>query len=79
MEAKIFSECSVPGMPYWRKRKGWSQTDLADALEVSRGTIGRYESGSRHVKVPMLRRAAQVLDCTVTDLVTASQETLADA
>jgi len=31
----------------WRKAMGWNQTEAAEALGLSLGTIGNYERGSR--------------------------------
>lgn len=63
--------CSIPGLAPWREKRGLSQTELADLVGVSRGTIGRYESGWRHVSVPRLKQLAFALECTPNDLLTA--------
>ena len=34
-------------LAYLRKRAGYSQTELADKLKISRSAIGMYESGKR--------------------------------
>lgn len=64
------SMSSIPGLPLMRHLRGLSQTDLARLLGLSRGTIGRYEAGLRHVNVPRLNQLADALGCTPSDLLT---------
>jgi transcriptional regulator with XRE-family HTH domain len=45
-----------------RKRRGWSQGDLAEKLGVEQPTIQRWESGAREPKFEQLFALAKVLD-----------------
>lgn len=48
-----------------RKSHGLTQRALADRLELSRGTIGMYESGLRDPDTKTLTRLADILGCSV--------------
>lgn len=48
-----------------RKSHGLTQQALADRLELSRGTIGMYESGLRDPDTKTLTRLADILGCSV--------------
>jgi transcriptional regulator with XRE-family HTH domain len=55
------------GMRALRRRRGWTQQRLADAVRVSRGVIGRIERGrADRVPVHVLVRVAAALGGTVT-------------
>ena len=43
-----------------RKKKGWSQTDLAKKIEASREAIGKYE---RNEALPSVETAKKIADC----------------
>lgn len=60
-----------------RKSHGLTQQALADRLELSRGTIGMYESGLRDPDTKTLSRLADILGCSVDFLLgrTADRET----
>ena len=45
-----------------RVRRRWTQADLAAKLGVSRGTLGGWESGSRHIGVDWLLPLCGALD-----------------
>lgn len=51
-----------------RKRKGYTQEELAHAVNVGAMTIYRYESGRRVPNARMLKQIAQALDCKVDDI-----------
>ena len=48
-----------------RKRKGYTQEELANAVNVGAMTIYQYESGRRVPNARMLKQIAQALDCKV--------------
>lgn len=48
-----------------RKEKGWSQTDLAKAVEASREIIGKYERGENSPSVEMALKMAKAFGVTV--------------
>lgn len=51
-----------------RKRKGYTQKELAHAVNVGEMTIYQYESGRRVPNARMLKQIAQALDCKVDDI-----------
>lgn len=51
-----------------RKRKGYTQEELAYCLNVTPMTIYRYESGRRIPNARVLKQIAQALDCNVDDI-----------
>ena len=51
-----------------RIKKGLSQEQLAKQLNISSVGICQYELGKRSPNVEMLKKLAQVLDCTIDDL-----------
>jgi transcriptional regulator with XRE-family HTH domain len=52
-----------------RLHKGWTQEQLAEALDVASETVSRYESGRVPLSVTMLYRVADVLDIKIESLV----------
>ena len=40
-----YQKCFIENMKFYRKQKGMSQAQLAEACEVSNGTIGNIECG----------------------------------
>lgn len=52
-----------------RCRQGISQVDLAKAIGVTGSAVSQYESGKRKPNIDTLKKIAQVLDCTVDDLI----------
>lgn len=52
-----------------RIRKGYSQTDLAEILNVSSATISQYEKGKRSPDVEKLHTIAKVLDTSIPELI----------
>lgn len=53
-----------------RMRAGLSGAELARRLEMERGTYGRIERGQRKLPFELARRIAEILDCSVDDLIT---------
>ncbi len=52
----------------YRKARHLTQTDMADILNVSRGAIGNWESGSRIPDTDMLHKIADYFRVTIDDL-----------
>lgn len=48
-----------------RRRKGWTQRDLADHMGTTQQTIQRYEAGARDIKASVLVDLSRVLDVSV--------------
>lgn len=48
-----------------RKLKGWSQAELAEAVNASRDIIGKYERNDNLPSIEMALKLAQVFDVSV--------------
>ncbi|WP_341836415.1 helix-turn-helix transcriptional regulator [Chitinophaga pollutisoli] len=62
-----------------RKGKGWSQTELADAVGVSYAQIGRYETKDAQPPAEVLKNIADALDTTVDFLLNGNNSDRASA
>ena len=62
---------------YYRKKAGMSQIDLADAMEVSRQSVSKWETGEANPDITKLKSLAKVLDVSVDELL--SDEEPADS
>jgi transcriptional regulator with XRE-family HTH domain len=51
-----------------RKKKGWTQTDMAVYLDMNRGHISDIERGKREVGIITLQVIAKGLDTTMSNL-----------
>ncbi|MET7422324.1 helix-turn-helix transcriptional regulator [Dactylosporangium sp. NPDC005555] len=45
-----------------RERRGWSQTELAQAASMTQSAIARFEAGGTVPTLPVLERLARALD-----------------
>ena len=45
-----------------RERRGWSQSQLADAAGMTQSAVARFEAGGTVPTLPVLERLAQALD-----------------
>jgi transcriptional regulator with XRE-family HTH domain len=61
-----------------RKQKGWSQTDLAKKIDVSRVIIGRYERNEAAPSIDVAKRMADAFDVSLDYLVGEGQNTAFD-
>ncbi len=52
-----------------RKQKGWSQSELAKQIEVSREIVGRYERNDAMPSIDIAKRMADVFDVSLDYLV----------
>ena len=50
----------------YRKRLGWTQAKLADALGVAQSAVAMWEKGERKPDIIMLKAIANILSCTMT-------------
>lgn len=52
-----------------RQKKGMSQAEMADCLDISRGFIGAVENPRQRAKynLKLLNEIAKVLDCSIRD------------
>ena len=55
-------------LTFARVAKGWSQTDLAAAVGISRSLLCEMEKGTRGATPANLKRIADVLNCPVSVL-----------
>lgn len=52
-----------------RMRKGLTQKRLAELLKVDQSAVALWESGATSPNLSRLKKLAEILDCTVEDLV----------
>lgn len=52
----------------YRMQKGYTQTQIAKMLGVVPNCVTQWESGVRKPDIVMLKRLAEVLECTADDL-----------
>ena len=59
----------------FRKKKGFSQEELADIVKVSLKTVQRWETNTRQPRIDEIRRLAQALNVTEQELLTGEPKT----
>lgn len=59
-----------------RKQKGWSQSQLAKAIDVSREIVGRYERNDAIPSIEIARRMADAFGISLDYLAGASEQQL---
>lgn len=52
----------------YRKLRGYTQSEVAERLEISRSTYTNYETGHRSPDLDMLQDISEVLDCSIDEL-----------
>ena len=52
----------------YRTKKGYTQKRIAEILEVVPSCVAQWESGARRPNIVMLKKLAEVLECTTDDL-----------
>jgi len=57
-----------------RKQKGWSQSELAKQINVSREIVGRYERGDAVPSIDIAKRMADAFEVSLDYLVGASEK-----
>ncbi len=57
-----------------RKQKGWSQSELAKKLEVSREIVGRYERNDAVPSIEIAKRMADVFEVSLDYLVGSTEQ-----
>ena len=58
----------------WRKHRGMTQSELGDSVGYSKVHISRWESGMRRINLDQLQALADVLQCTLYDLIYCNPE-----
>lgn len=61
-----------------RKKKGWSQVELARRLHISPSTVGMYEQGRREPPIDVLVAMSEEFGVTIDYLITGKVCTLTD-
>ena len=51
-----------------RKAAGITQIELSEALEVAQSTVAMWETGKAYPRAALLPKIAQILGCTVDEL-----------
>ena len=57
-----YQKCFIENMKFYRKKKGISQAQLAEACDVSNGTIGNIECGVTKPSFDLIIKIADKLD-----------------
>ena len=58
----------------YRENKEMTQNDLADILEVSAGTVSKYESGSLEPSIESIKRLAELFEISIDELLNDEKE-----
>lgn len=61
-----------------RKSKGYSQEELAKALEISRPSLAQIELGNRNIDIFEIQKMASILGFSIDELVNANESILAE-
>lgn len=51
-----------PNLTYWRRKRGYSQEQLAELAEIHRTEVGRLENGVREPKFGIINKLAGALE-----------------
>jgi len=57
-----YQKCFIENMKFYRKQKGFSQAQLAEACDVSNGTIGNIECGVTKPSFDLIIQIAEKLE-----------------
>jgi transcriptional regulator with XRE-family HTH domain len=57
-----------------RKQQGWSQLDLADAVDLTRSSIANFEAGRQRPAIHVILLIAQALRVPVDDLLPSASD-----
>ena len=63
---------------FLRRKKGWSQAELANRLHISPSTIGMYEQGRREPPIDILVAMSKEFDVSIDYLITGTYRISAD-
>ena len=64
-ELKSFSQVFADRLRLLREAQGWSQQNMADALNVCRSTYTRYENASSSPSLELTQRIARLLNADI--------------
>lgn len=57
-----------------REKAGMRQQDVADAVGVTRSTVGKWETGVAHPSVDVLKKLRALFKCSADDLLAEDEE-----
>ena len=57
-----YQKCFIENMKFYRNQKGFSQAQLAEACDVSNGTIGNIECGGTKPSFDLIIQIADKLE-----------------
>ena len=58
----------------YRENKKMTQNDIADILEVSAGTVSKYESGTLEPSIESIKRLAELFEISIDELLNDEKE-----
>lgn len=58
----------INNLSYFRKKKGLTQNDLADLVNVAQSSLARYENGSMQPTLEVIKKIASVLSVSIDEL-----------
>lgn len=57
-----------------RKRKGWSQEELAEKLYVSRQSVSKWENGQNYPSIEIIIKVSDLFEVTIDELLRSDEE-----
>lgn len=61
-----------------RLNRGWKQSDLAKAINITRAAVGHYETGYRSLDVETIHKLCDIFGCTADYLLGRSEQPAPD-
>lgn len=53
----------------YRKKRGFTQKQVAEKLKVSRTTVTKWETGNSYPSINTLKMLTRIYKCKITDLI----------
>jgi DNA-binding XRE family transcriptional regulator len=69
-----FTKALGRAVEFARRRRGWTQDQLADRADLNRGYLGGIERGERNPTLDIIVKLAAALDMRLSDLIAAAEE-----
>ncbi|MFJ8519413.1 helix-turn-helix domain-containing protein [Lysinibacillus xylanilyticus] len=57
-----------------REKRGWSQTDLAERIHVSRQSVSKWETGKNYPSIEVLINLSDIFGITIDELLRSDEE-----
>lgn len=57
-----------------REKKGWSQTDLADKIHVSRQSVSKWETGKNYPSIEIIIELSDLFGITIDEMLRSDKE-----